>query len=120
MDGEGFVTMLGRAKRFAKIAGEMVSMGQAEALAAALWPAAAHAVVARPDPRKGERLVLLTTQPGADAAGLLAAARQRGMAEIAVPRVVRVVAALPLLGSGKIDYVSVARLAADAEAALAA
>jgi acyl-[acyl-carrier-protein]-phospholipid O-acyltransferase/long-chain-fatty-acid--[acyl-carrier-protein] ligase len=120
IDAEGFVTISGRAKRFAKIAGEMVSMARAEALAASLWPEHTHAVIARPDPRKGEQLVLLTTKPDASAAALLAAARERGVAEIMVPRVVRSFAAIPLLGTGKIDYVTATKLIADEEAKLAA
>ena len=120
VDAEGFVTIRGRAKRFAKIAGEMVSMGQAEALAASLWPEQAHAVVSRPDARKGEQLVLLTTRQDASAASLLAQARARGIGEIMVPRVVRVLASLPLLGTGKVDYVNAAKLAAADEVELAA
>ena len=112
VDADGFVTIHARAKRFAKIAGEMVSMPAAEALAARLWPAAAHAVVAVPDARKGEALVLLTTQADATAGALLAHARASGAAEIAVPRVVKVVDALPLLGSGKVDYAAAGRMAA--------
>ncbi len=116
VDAEGFVTIRARAKRFAKIAGEMVSMPAAEALAGALWPGAAHAVVAVPDARKGEALVLLTTQADATAAALLAHARERGTAEIAVPRSVRVVEALPLLGTGKVDYVAATKAATQAMA----
>ena len=112
VDDEGFVTILARAKRFAKIAGEMVSMPAAEAMAAALWPGAAHAVVSVPDDRKGEALVLLTTQPDAMAAALLAHVRAAGGADIAAPRTVRVVQELPLLGTGKVDYVAATRLAA--------
>ena len=117
VDPEGFVTIVARAKRFAKIAGEMVSMPAAEALAASLWPGAAHAVVAVPDDRKGEALVLLTTQSGATAAALLAQARSLGAAELAVPRAVRVVDALPLLGTGKVDYAAATRLASEQRAA---
>ena len=113
VDGDGFVTIVARAKRFAKIAGEMVSMPAAEALAAGLWPDAAHAVVAMPDGRKGEALVLLTTQADATGGALLAHARAGGAAEIAVPRIVRVVDALPRLGSGKIDYAAATRLSAE-------
>ncbi len=117
VDSERFVTIVARARRFAKIAGEMVSMPAAEALAASLWPAAAHAVVAIADGRKGEALVLLTTQPDAAGAALLAHARARGAAEIAVPRIIRVTPALPLLGSGKIDYAAATRMAAEQQAA---
>lgn len=119
VDAERFVTILARAKRFAKIAGEMVSMPAAEALAAALWPVAAHAVVSRPDGRKGEALVLVTTQADATAGALLAHARERGKAEIAVPRVVQVVEALPTLATGKVDYVSATRMVAATERAVA-
>ena len=110
VDEQRFVTIHARAKRFAKIAGEMVSMPAAEALAASLWPEAAHAVVAVADARKGEALVLLTTRGDATAAAMLAQARARGTAEIAVPRVVRVLEKLPLLGTGKVDYVAAARI----------
>ncbi len=89
VDEDGFVTIRARAKRFAKIAGEMVSMPAAEALAGRLWPERAHAVVAVPDGRKGEALVLLTTQKDASTGALLAYARERGAAEIAVPRSLR-------------------------------
>ena len=117
VDAERFVSIHARAKRFAKIAGEMVSMPAAEALAAALWPGAAHAVVSRPDSRKGEALVLLTTQADASAGALLAHARERGAAEIAVPRIVQVVDALPALATGKVDYVTATRLVAAERAA---
>ncbi len=117
VDDQGFVTILARAKRFAKIAGEMVSMPAAEALATSLWPDAAHAVVAVPEGRKGEALVLLTTQRDASAGALLAQARAKGSAEIVVPRVVRIVESLPLLGTGKVDYVAASRMAAEQRAA---
>lgn len=114
IDADGFVTLRGRIKRFAKIAGEMVSLAAAEDLAQRLWPDAQHAVIAQPDPRKGEQLLLVTTQPAADPAALLAAARAAGLPELAVPRRVRIVDKLPLLGTGKIDYPTVAaRVAGD-------
>jgi acyl-[acyl-carrier-protein]-phospholipid O-acyltransferase/long-chain-fatty-acid--[acyl-carrier-protein] ligase len=117
VDDEGFVTIVARAKRFAKIAGEMVSMPAAETLAAGLWPDSAHAVVAIPDGRKGEALVLLTTRKDATPGALLAHARAKGAAEIAVPRVVQVIEALPLLGTGKVDYGAATRLVRDAREA---
>jgi acyl-[acyl-carrier-protein]-phospholipid O-acyltransferase/long-chain-fatty-acid--[acyl-carrier-protein] ligase len=110
VSADRFVTILGRAKRFAKIAGEMVSLAVAENLAATLWPGALHAVLALPDPRKGEQLVLLTTEPAAGAGALLAQARECNMPEIAVPRTLHVVERLPLLGSGKVDYPAALRL----------
>jgi acyl-[acyl-carrier-protein]-phospholipid O-acyltransferase/long-chain-fatty-acid--[acyl-carrier-protein] ligase len=111
IDDDGFVTIKGRAKRFAKIGGEMVSLAAAEGLASAVWKDAVHAVVTVPDARKGERLLLVTTQQNAEGRALLAAVRERGTAEIQVPRDVMVVDKMPLLGTGKIDYPAVQRLA---------
>ncbi len=108
---DGWVTILGRVKRFAKIGGEMVSLTAAESLAAALWPDARHAVIALPDPKKGERLVLVTDRQDAESGALIAYARRIGASELAVPR--RIVRApdVPVLGSGKTDYVAIQRIA---------
>ena len=116
VDDAGFVTIRGRAKRFAKIGGEMVSMGAAEALAAALWPEAQHAVISLPDARKGKSLLLVTSRQNADAREMLAVARTRTIPEIMVPRAVLTVPSLPLLGTGKVDYPAVQRIADDAAA----
>jgi acyl-[acyl-carrier-protein]-phospholipid O-acyltransferase/long-chain-fatty-acid--[acyl-carrier-protein] ligase len=110
IDAQGFVVIRGRAKRFAKIGGEMVSLPAVEGYAASVWPEAEHAVVTRADPRKGEQLVLFTTRKDAKASELQAWARANGVAELAVPRDIRVVDALPVLGTGKIDYVGLAAL----------
>ncbi|BBD98792.1 acyl-[ACP]--phospholipid O-acyltransferase [Sphingobium amiense] len=112
IDGEGFVTIRGRAKRFAKIGGEIVSLPAVEGYAAALWPDAEHAVVTRPDARKGEQLVLFTTRRGAKAGDLQAWGRANGVTELAIPRDIREVDALPVLGTGKLDYVTMGQLAA--------
>jgi acyl-[acyl-carrier-protein]-phospholipid O-acyltransferase/long-chain-fatty-acid--[acyl-carrier-protein] ligase len=114
VDAAGFVSIVGRVKRFAKIGGEMVSMAAAEALVEALWPEAHHAVISLPDPRKGESLLLVTTRENAEAREILAAARARMIPEIMVPRAVLSVPSIPLLGTGKIDYPAVQRLADDA------
>ncbi len=111
VDADGYLFIQGRVKRFAKIGGEMVSLTAAEGLVSALWTDSMHAVVSLPDPRKGEQLVLLTTNATAIVKELLDFARQRGVAEIMVPRAFSVVDKLPLLGTGKIDYPGVQRLA---------
>jgi len=112
IDEGGFVTIRGRAKRFAKIGGEMISLPAVEGYAAALWPGAEHAVVTRPDAKKGEQLVLFTTRADAKAAALQAWGKANGVAEIAMPREIRIVEALPVLGTGKLDYVTMTALAA--------
>jgi acyl-[acyl-carrier-protein]-phospholipid O-acyltransferase/long-chain-fatty-acid--[acyl-carrier-protein] ligase len=111
IDTEGYVTIHGRARRFAKIGGEMVSLTVAEHIAEAAAPQFRHAVVALSDPRRGERLVLLTEAPTLERGELVAAAQRQGHPEIAVPRDVFTVAQLPLLGSGKTNYPAVAALA---------
>ena len=113
LDALGFVTIRGRAKRFAKIGGEMVSLAAVEGYAAALWPDSAHAVVARPDRRKGEQLVLFTTAPQASAQALLAWGRSHGVAELTLPKEVRTLEALPVLGTGKTDYVALNAMSVD-------
>jgi acyl-[acyl-carrier-protein]-phospholipid O-acyltransferase/long-chain-fatty-acid--[acyl-carrier-protein] ligase len=111
IDAGGYVRILGRAKRFAKIAGEMVSLAAVETLAAALWPESRHAALALPDARKGEQVVLVTDRPAATPEALLAQARDQGIAEVMVPRAVIPVAAVPLLGTGKVDYAAARAIA---------
>jgi len=110
MTSDDWITILGRVKRFAKIGGEMVSLTAAETLAASLWPDARHAVIAEPDGRKGERLVLVTDQRDAEAGALVAHAQSLGHAELAAPRKIVRVAEIPVLGSGKTDYVAIQRM----------
>lgn len=114
IDAQGFIAIKGRAKRFAKIAGEMVSLSVVETLAAALWPQAASVAVSIPDARKGERIVLLTTQKDADRAAIQRQAKAQGAPELAVPAVVMLVDKVPLLGSGKTDYVGAKAIAEEA------
>jgi len=110
IDRDGFVTIKGRAKRFAKIGGEMISLAAVETLASELWPDVQSAAVTEPDPRRGERLVLVTEKKNATRAAFQAYAKTRGASDLMAPAEVMVVDKLPLLGSGKPDFVSVARL----------
>jgi acyl-[acyl-carrier-protein]-phospholipid O-acyltransferase / long-chain-fatty-acid--[acyl-carrier-protein] ligase len=110
LDAQGFVTILGRAKRFAKIGGEMVSLGAVEDFVHRTSPDHAHAVVALPDPRKGERIVLVTTDQSLDRDALLQAARAGGVNEMMIPAEILHRPDLPLLGTGKTDYPSVQKI----------
>ena len=105
IDDQGFITIKGRAKRFAKIAGEMVSLAAVEALAAELSPATLSVVVAMPDLRKGERLILVTPDKDLTRSKFQQYARAKGATELMVPADV-INASVPVLGSGKADYVA--------------
>ncbi|MGI4944829.1 MAG: acyl-[ACP]--phospholipid O-acyltransferase [Janthinobacterium lividum] len=118
LDVDRFVTIRGRVKRFAKIGGEMVSLAAVEGYASAAWPQAAHAAVARPDARKGEQLVLFSTAPEATARALANWGRSHGVAELALPKDLRVVEAIPTLGTGKPDYVALNVMAGEPADAL--
>ena len=111
IDDDGFITILGRAKRFAKIAGEMISLTLVETKLAQALPDGQHAVVAVPDDRKGEQLVMFTTDNAIDARKAGDALRAVDTPALMVPRNVIVLAELPLLGSGKTDYQTLNRLA---------
>lgn len=110
VDEDGFISIQGRSKRFAKISGEMVSLTAVEQLAGNAWPEALHAAVSLPDPKKGEQLVLLTTHRNASARGLAEASP--GVAAITLPKKVFVMDKIPVLATGKTDYPEATRLAA--------
>jgi acyl-[acyl-carrier-protein]-phospholipid O-acyltransferase/long-chain-fatty-acid--[acyl-carrier-protein] ligase len=110
VDAEGFVSILGRTKRFAKVAGEMVALAEIEKLAAKVWPGYRHAAVAVADERRGERIVLVSEYPGAELSALHAAARTEGVPELWLPKKVLFLQPFPLLGSGKVDYFKLAEL----------
>lgn len=106
VDDDGFITVVGRVKRFAKIAGEMVSLDLVERIAYQAAPAHKHAATVEQIAGRGESTVLFTTAPQLDRSMLQKAAQQLGAQELAVARRIVHVAALPLLGSGKTDYVT--------------
>lgn len=110
IDADGFVTILGRLKRFAKVGGEMVSLGAVEHAAEMAWPERRHAVVAVPDPRRGERLVLVTEFREATRAAFIDHARRLGLSELAIPATVMPVDHIPCLATGKTDYPAVLRM----------
>ncbi|MGJ8559199.1 MAG: AMP-binding protein [Litorimonas sp.] len=113
VDDEGYFVVRGRIKRFAKIGGEMVSLTVVENCASAVWPDHMHAAAIVPDPKKGERIILVTDHPNPKRPELLRWAQTHGVPEIAVPKKIISVDSLPVLGTGKLDYVSVTRLAKD-------
>jgi acyl-[acyl-carrier-protein]-phospholipid O-acyltransferase / long-chain-fatty-acid--[acyl-carrier-protein] ligase len=103
MGEEGHVVIVGRAKRFAKVGGEMVSLAAVEALAAEVWPGEPLGAVALACPRKGQKVVLAIANPAAGLDALRARAREAGVSEIQLPSELRILADIPVLASGKPD-----------------
>lgn len=114
IDEEGFLAIKGRVKRFAKIGGETVALDVVESCASALWPEFSHASVAVSGGRKGEEIVLVTTCPDAKRTDFVGWAHNHGVSELAVPRRYLVVDTVPVLGTGKTDYVKVEKIVAEA------
>lgn len=110
IDAQGFVSIKGRAKRFAKIGGEMISLAAIETLAAELWPKALSAVATEIDPRKGERIILVTQQKDATRANFQDYAKSKGAADLMIPAEIMIVDAVPLLGSGKLDFPAITKM----------
>jgi acyl-[acyl-carrier-protein]-phospholipid O-acyltransferase/long-chain-fatty-acid--[acyl-carrier-protein] ligase len=109
VDDEGFISIKGRSKRFAKVSGEMVSLTAVETLASNVWADAHHAVISLPDDKKGEQVILVTTQKGATPQKLAAASQ--GVAAILMPKKIIVVEEIPVMATGKTNYVAVTELA---------
>lgn len=110
IDSDGYVTVVGRVKRFAKIAGEMVSLELMERIAYTASPEYKHAATVEQVRGGGESTLLFTTDPALDRLALVKAARQMGAQDLAAARRIVKVASLPLLGSGKTDYVTLNRM----------
>jgi acyl-[acyl-carrier-protein]-phospholipid O-acyltransferase/long-chain-fatty-acid--[acyl-carrier-protein] ligase len=110
VDEDGFISIRGRVKRFAKVSGEMVSLTAVEQLASKAWPEEHHAAVSLPDAKKGEQVILLTTHKNARLHDLAAVAE--GVAHIALPKKILVVNAVPVMASGKTNYPAATELAA--------
>jgi acyl-[acyl-carrier-protein]-phospholipid O-acyltransferase/long-chain-fatty-acid--[acyl-carrier-protein] ligase len=109
VDNEGFISIQGRSKRFAKIGGEMVSLVAVEQLAINKWPEAHHAVVSIPDLKKGELIILITTQKQATINDLVTASP--GISNLSFPKKILIVDAIPTLMTGKVNYPEVIELA---------
>src|SRR5262249_10685344 len=117
IDGDGFLYVRGRVKRFAKIGEEMISLARVEDVAEHAWPQIHHAALSVPEERKGERLVLLTERRHPRRQDLLEQARKEGVSELHVPKDLVETDAIPLLGAGKVDYAAALRFVAKAAGA---
>jgi acyl-[acyl-carrier-protein]-phospholipid O-acyltransferase / long-chain-fatty-acid--[acyl-carrier-protein] ligase len=116
VDADGFIHILGRAKRFAKVGGEMISLTAVEELAAGAKPEHAHAAIAAPDERKGERIILFTECEALIRDTLIKQAAAVGYAEIGLPREIKYTVQIPRLGNGKVDYMALKQAYASPDA----
>ena len=105
VDNEGFISIRGRSKRFAKVGGEMVSLTAVEQLAINAWPDAHHAAISIVDAKKGEQIILVTTQKQAVISDLIAASP--GISNISIPKKILIVDSIPVMATGKINYPAV-------------
>lgn len=111
IDIDGFVFIKGRVKRFAKVAGEMVSLETVENIANHASPQHQHAATTQADAQRGENILLYTTDNTLNREQLGSSAKELGSAELAIARKIIVVDELPLLGTGKTDYVTLKQMA---------
>jgi acyl-[acyl-carrier-protein]-phospholipid O-acyltransferase / long-chain-fatty-acid--[acyl-carrier-protein] ligase len=110
IDDNGFITILGRAKRFSKIAGEMISLSSIESRLTSAFPDYAHAIVALPDSKKGEQLVLVTTAVHLERKQVAEKLKEQGATDLMIPRLILHMESLPALGSGKTDFVALGHI----------
>ncbi len=113
VDDEDYITIVGRAKRFAKVAGEMISLTAVEELVTSIWPGFQHAIVSVDDSSRGEQIVLFTTNPQASREDIISYIKKTGLSELMNPRQIKHVDSIALLASGKVDYLTLEKLVFD-------
>lgn len=111
IDDEGYVTIIGRAKRFSKIAGEMVSLTSAETFISEAFPDKDHAIVAVPDKKKGEKLILFTTDKTINRKSLMTGLKKTNSIDMMTPKIIIHIDEIPVLRTGKVDYVTINNMA---------
>lgn len=113
IDEDGFLTILDRYSRFAKVGGEMVGLTAVEtAVANALPPSNRELVaVAVPNSNKGESIVLLISNTSEQPTELQKQLRTSGVSPLLLPSTIFCIDAIPRLGSGKTDFVEAKRIA---------
>jgi acyl-[acyl-carrier-protein]-phospholipid O-acyltransferase/long-chain-fatty-acid--[acyl-carrier-protein] ligase len=122
VDGDGYLHIRGRMKRFAKVSGEMVSLTAVEDALAGAFPQfglrCAVAVIAQPDEDKGEKLIAVTNEPKIQLADIRAAVKSKGLSNLCAPREIKVVQSIPKLGTGKTNHRELEKMIAAQEASV--
>ncbi len=104
IDDEGYLFILGRLKRFAKIAGEMISLAQVEDIPKKEWPDNRSVVCAIKDSAKGEALILITDNKMAKLETIIDIMKNSGFSSLYYPKKIKIIDEFPILGSGKINF----------------
>jgi acyl-[acyl-carrier-protein]-phospholipid O-acyltransferase/long-chain-fatty-acid--[acyl-carrier-protein] ligase len=108
VDEDGFLFILGRLKRFAKVSGEMISLTAVEEALAGAFPQYGvrfqAAVLTRPDADRGEALIAVSNEPKLNLEEIRAAIKARGLSNLCVPREVKYTREIPKLGTGKVNH----------------
>ncbi|MDW6094455.1 acyl-[ACP]--phospholipid O-acyltransferase [Vibrio rhizosphaerae] len=112
LDSDGYLTIVDRYSRFAKLGGEMVSLGAVEQCARELLdqPESGLVAVNLPDEKKGEQIIMLVDL-NLEPAEVKKILIQKGMPSLMLPNKIMQVANIPLLGSGKLDFSAAKNLA---------
>ena len=115
VDEDGFIKITDRLARFSKIGGEMVPHLKVEEALMEFLGEYTCAVTSVPDEQKGEKLVVLYTDPHQKPEELWAKLSKTGLPKLWVPKKdsFYFVESMPSLGSGKLDLKSVRQAAAD-------
>jgi acyl-[acyl-carrier-protein]-phospholipid O-acyltransferase/long-chain-fatty-acid--[acyl-carrier-protein] ligase len=106
IDENGYIVIQGRAKRFAKVGGEMVSLTAVENYIAKVWPGHSHFAVQIPDDKKGEQIVVVSNNKEASRNTLVSYVKENGLSDLNIPKNILFLDKIPVLGTGKTDYVS--------------
>lgn len=113
LDEDGYLFIIGRAKRFAKIGGEMISLATIESCLSRGWPSFSHAVVSIKDPKKGEKIVLITNCSELKQDELLSHIHASGLSNLYMPKEIFHQESIPILSTGKVDYVTLEKSIAE-------
>jgi len=120
LDEDGFVFITDRLKRFAKLAGEMVSLTQVENLVKEAFAKDGELdvkAVAVPDDVKGEKIVIVSTNPDLDLSRVADYAKRQKVSELYVPKTHMYMKEIPVLKTGKTDLITLKDMVLAAHAA---
>ena len=114
LDDDGFLTIVDRYSRFAKLGGEMVSLAAVESAVREALDDPEMEIMAATinDARKGEKIVLLAVA-AINTSELTHKMIQAGCNPLMVPKAIYQIEQLPVLGSGKADFKQAQKLAAE-------